>query len=55
MYTCIEPTLPLHMQSLWGFDSTKVGLVFLGAVIPTFFGDFCSIVQIMTRLIKFNK
>ncbi|KAE9409352.1 MFS general substrate transporter [Gymnopus androsaceus JB14] len=37
VYTCIEPTLPLHMQSLWGFDSAKVGLLFLAAVIPTFF------------------
>ncbi|KAF9072699.1 major facilitator superfamily domain-containing protein [Rhodocollybia butyracea] len=36
LYTCIEPTLPLRMQASWGFDSSKVGLVFLAAVIPTF-------------------
>ncbi|KAF9030385.1 major facilitator superfamily domain-containing protein [Rhodocollybia butyracea] len=32
----IEPTIPLHLQSAFGFDSTKVGLVFLAAIGPTF-------------------
>ncbi|KAF9061013.1 major facilitator superfamily domain-containing protein [Rhodocollybia butyracea] len=32
----IEPTLPLHLQASFGFDSTKVGLVFLAAMGPTF-------------------
>ncbi|KIK70387.1 hypothetical protein GYMLUDRAFT_89423 [Collybiopsis luxurians FD-317 M1] len=37
LYSCIEPTLPLRMQSSFGFNSSKVGLVFLAAVIPSFF------------------
>lgn len=32
----VEPTLPLKLQDSFGFDSTKVGLVFLAAVVPTF-------------------
>jgi MFS family permease len=35
LYTSLEPTLPLRMQSSFGFDSTKVGLVFLAAVVPS--------------------
>ncbi|KAJ4485521.1 MFS general substrate transporter [Lentinula aciculospora] len=37
LYTCVEPTLPLHMQSVWGWDSSKVGLLFLAAVVPSLF------------------
>ncbi|EGO02763.1 hypothetical protein SERLA73DRAFT_176125 [Serpula lacrymans var. lacrymans S7.3] len=29
-----EPSLPLHLQAIWGFDSYKVGLVYLAAVVP---------------------
>ncbi|KAI0047648.1 MFS general substrate transporter [Auriscalpium vulgare] len=30
-----EPALPLHMQRLWGYNSHKVGLVYVAAVVPT--------------------
>ncbi|GLB36542.1 putative MFS general substrate transporter [Lyophyllum shimeji] len=33
--TSQEPSLPLHLQSVWGLDSGKVGLVFLASVVPT--------------------
>jgi len=36
-YTSQEPALPIHMQDLYGFDSWKVGLVFLAAVVPAIF------------------
>ncbi|KAI6005059.1 MFS general substrate transporter [Pisolithus orientalis] len=29
-----EPTLPLHLQAVWGLDSSQVGLVYLAAFIP---------------------
>ncbi|KAG5723161.1 hypothetical protein E4T56_gene238 [Termitomyces sp. T112] len=32
-----EPTLPLHLQDVWGLNSVKVGLVFLASVVPTLF------------------
>jgi len=35
VYSSQEPALPLHLQAVWGLDSSKVGLVFLAAVIPT--------------------
>ncbi|KAF7319900.1 MFS domain-containing protein [Mycena kentingensis (nom. inval.)] len=37
IYTAQEPTLPLHLQSVWGLDSEKVGLIYLASVIPTLF------------------
>ncbi|KAG6857631.1 hypothetical protein H0H87_010199 [Tephrocybe sp. NHM501043] len=37
VYTTQEPTLPLHLQQIWGLDSAKVGLVLLASVIPTLF------------------
>jgi len=36
-YTSQEPALPVRLQDLYGYDSWKVGLVFLAAVIPTVF------------------
>ncbi|AAW46370.2 hypothetical protein CNK02920 [Cryptococcus deneoformans JEC21] len=33
----LEPTLTLHVQSLWGKDSDFVGLIYLAAAAPTFF------------------
>jgi len=27
--------MPLHTQEVWGLNSTKVGLVFIAAIIPT--------------------
>ncbi|KIO00495.1 hypothetical protein M404DRAFT_29411 [Pisolithus tinctorius Marx 270] len=29
-----ELTLPLHLQAVWGLDSSQVGLVYLAAFIP---------------------
>lgn len=29
-----EPTLPLHLQSVWGYNSDKVGLVYMAALVP---------------------
>lgn len=29
-----EPSLPLHLQSVWNFNSDKVGLAYLAAVLP---------------------
>ncbi|KAH7929365.1 MFS general substrate transporter [Leucogyrophana mollusca] len=29
-----EPSLPLHLQAIWGFNSDQVGLVYLAAVVP---------------------
>ncbi|KIJ65803.1 hypothetical protein HYDPIDRAFT_109824 [Hydnomerulius pinastri MD-312] len=34
-FLTVDVTIPLHTQSVWGLDSTRVGLVFLAAVIPT--------------------
>ncbi|KAJ7748535.1 major facilitator superfamily domain-containing protein [Mycena maculata] len=35
VYSTQEPTLSLHLQSIWGLNSSKVGLVYLAGVIPT--------------------
>ncbi|KAJ7275547.1 major facilitator superfamily domain-containing protein [Mycena haematopus] len=37
VYSAQEPTLPLHLQDVWGLNSSKVGLVYLAGVVPTFF------------------
>lgn len=37
IYSSQEPALPLHLQTTWGLDSSKVGLIFLAAVVPTLF------------------
>ncbi|EKM60730.1 uncharacterized protein PHACADRAFT_133462 [Phanerochaete carnosa HHB-10118-sp] len=34
-YASQEPALPLHLQAVWNFDSSRVGLIYLGGVIPT--------------------
>ncbi|KAL0580124.1 hypothetical protein V5O48_001900 [Marasmius crinis-equi] len=39
IHTAIEPPLPTHMNVIWGLDSGKVGLVFIAAVVPTFFSS----------------
>lgn len=39
VYTSQEPSLPLHLQSVWGLNSGKVGLVFLASVVPTLFSS----------------
>jgi len=30
-----DPTLPLRLQSLWGYNSEQVGLVFIACLVPT--------------------
>ncbi|KAG6891111.1 hypothetical protein C0995_014201 [Termitomyces sp. Mi166 len=37
IYTIQEPTLPLHLQDVWGLNPAKVGLVFLASIVPTLF------------------
>ncbi|KAK7468483.1 hypothetical protein VKT23_002990 [Stygiomarasmius scandens] len=37
VYAAQEPTLPLHVQAVWNFESKDTGLVFLAGVIPTLF------------------
>ena len=32
-----EPALPLHLQDVWNFNPSKVGLVYIAAVVPTLF------------------
>ncbi|KAI0344078.1 MFS general substrate transporter [Trametopsis cervina] len=34
-YCSQEPALPLYLQSRWGLNSSKVGLVYLAGVVPT--------------------
>lgn len=29
-----EPSLPLHLQSVWGYNSDQVGLVYMAALVP---------------------
>ena len=33
-FTSLEPTLPLHAQDLYNFDSGKAGILFLAIAIP---------------------
>ncbi|KAF5338417.1 hypothetical protein D9758_012225 [Tetrapyrgos nigripes] len=39
VYSCQEPTLPLHLQDVWSFQSGDTGLVFLAGVVPTLFSS----------------
>lgn len=34
-FTMFEPTLPLRLQDVWNFNSSKVGLVYLACAAPT--------------------
>ncbi|EPS99595.1 hypothetical protein FOMPIDRAFT_1124177 [Fomitopsis schrenkii] len=34
-----EPALPLHLQDVWHFNPSKVGLVYIAAVVPTLFSS----------------
>ncbi|KAI8393496.1 major facilitator superfamily domain-containing protein [Radiomyces spectabilis] len=36
VFNVFEPTLTVRLSTEWGFDSAKIGLVFLAQVIPTF-------------------
>ncbi|KAI0078476.1 MFS general substrate transporter [Panus rudis PR-1116 ss-1] len=33
-YTSTEPTLPLHLQDVWGLSSSAVGIVYIAIVVP---------------------
>lgn len=35
LYSAQEPTLPVHLESVWGLSSGKVGLVFIAAHAPS--------------------
>ncbi|OBZ78937.1 putative MFS-type transporter C18.02 [Grifola frondosa] len=37
--TTVEPTLPLHLQRVWNFNASKVGLIYIAAVVPTIFSS----------------
>lgn len=37
--TSQEPALPLHLQAVWRLNSSKVGLVYISAVVPTLFSS----------------
>ncbi|KAF8665112.1 hypothetical protein AX16_000579 [Volvariella volvacea WC 439] len=39
VYSSQEPTIPVHLNRIWGLDPGKVGLVFLAAVVPTMFSS----------------
>ncbi|KAJ3557689.1 hypothetical protein NM688_g1336 [Phlebia brevispora] len=39
VYSSQEPAVPLYLQALWGLNSSKVGLIYLAAVIPTLFSS----------------
>lgn len=32
--TMLEPSLPLYLQSRWGYNSSQVGLVYMAALVP---------------------
>ncbi|KAI0252708.1 MFS general substrate transporter [Lactifluus subvellereus] len=34
LYSCQEPTLPLHLQTMWQLSSSEVGLIFIAAALP---------------------
>ena len=46
VYSAQEPAVPLYLQSLWGLNSSKVGLIYLAAVIPTL---FCACLIVLIR------
>lgn len=39
VYTGLEPTLSLRLQDVYGFNSTKVGLVILASAVAAVFGS----------------
>lgn len=34
-FSAVDVTIPLRMQAVWGLNSTKVGLVYIAAIVPT--------------------
>lgn len=43
VFTSQEPALPLHLQEIWNMSSSRVGVVYLAAVIPTLICAFLCI------------
>ncbi|KAF6766462.1 major facilitator superfamily domain-containing protein [Ephemerocybe angulata] len=39
LYSSQEPSLPIHLQTVWGLSSEKVGIIFIAAVVPTLFSS----------------
>lgn len=35
----LEPSLPLHLQATWNYNSAKVGLVYMAALVPALICD----------------
>ncbi|KJA29368.1 hypothetical protein HYPSUDRAFT_513930 [Hypholoma sublateritium FD-334 SS-4] len=35
-YSSEEPSIPVHLQNVWGLDSTTVGLIFIGTAVAAF-------------------
>lgn len=40
MISSMEPVLPLYLQSTFGLDVSKIGLVYIAAVVPSFICRF---------------
>lgn len=40
MISSMEPVLPLYLQSTFGLDVSKIGLVYIAAVVPSFICAF---------------
>ena len=49
LYSCQEPTLPLHLQTMWQLNSSEVGLVYIAAALPAM---LCPSPWFMTRARK---
>ncbi|KAF9470717.1 MFS general substrate transporter [Pholiota conissans] len=39
VYSSQEPSIPVHLQRVWGLNSATVGIVFIAAVVPTLFSS----------------
>ncbi len=37
VYSSQEPSIPVHLQHVWGLDSKTVGLIFIGTAVPALF------------------
>lgn len=42
VYSCQEPPLPLHLQSVWDLSSERVGILFLAFSLPMLFSSLIS-------------
>ena len=46
IYTSQEPTLSLHLQDVWGLSSSKIGIIYIAAVLPAIACQFLVSVSI---------